>query len=163
MNDSLRVRLDKWLWAARFFKTRAWPPRRPRAGCIQINGQAAKASREVRIGDRSNCARGGGSARCWCAELSPVRGPAPVAQALYAETAESLAAAPRPRSSAAGRRARAGASNRAAPPSATAASWPTGSAGAPASMTARPGFALKWPAVKKAPGQPLKPAQPPPV
>ena len=55
-----RMRLDKWLWAARFYKTRAWPPRRSPRAASQVNGQAAKASREVRVGDRSRCAR----ARC---------------------------------------------------------------------------------------------------
>lgn len=91
MNDSLHVRLDKWLWATRLFKTRALAAEEAGHGRIQINGQDAKASREVRIGDRIALRQPGGGMRVVDVRgLSAMRGPAPVAQTLYEETVESL-------------------------------------------------------------------------
>ncbi|MEK8027330.1 RNA-binding S4 domain-containing protein [Pseudaquabacterium rugosum] len=87
------VRLDKWLWAARFFKTRSLAADEIDKGRISINGQAAKASREPRPGDQIELRQPGGPARTVRVRaLSAVRGPAPVAQMLYEETAESLLA-----------------------------------------------------------------------
>jgi len=85
------VRLDKWLWAARFFKTRSLAAEEITKGRVSVNGQVAKASRELRIGDLINL-RQGSLARELCVRgLSGVRGPASVAQTLYEESPESLA------------------------------------------------------------------------
>lgn len=83
------VRIDKWLWAARFFKTRAQASRACDLGRIQSNGQPAKPAREVRIGDRLRITNEGGDFQVEVLLLSDVRGPAPVAQTLYRETEES--------------------------------------------------------------------------
>jgi len=80
------VRLDKWLWAARFFKTRALAARACELGRIQSNGQPAKAAREVRIGDMLRVTNDGGEFQLEVLVLSHVRGPASVAQTLYRET-----------------------------------------------------------------------------
>ncbi|MBZ5707047.1 MAG: RNA-binding S4 domain-containing protein [Acidobacteriia bacterium] len=80
------VRMDKWLWAARFFKTRALAARACELGRIQSNGQPAKAAREVRIGDMLRVTNDGGDFRVEVLLLSEVRGPASVAQTLYRET-----------------------------------------------------------------------------
>lgn len=86
------MRLDKWLWAARFYKTRSLAADEIGKGRISVNGQPAKPARELRVGDRVEL-RQGPVQRCVLVRgLSAVRGPAPVAQALYQETAESLAA-----------------------------------------------------------------------
>jgi ribosome-associated heat shock protein Hsp15 len=91
MNET-RVRLDKWLWAARFFKTRSLAAEEADRGRVKVNGAAAKPAREVRVGDRI-VLRQGTIERCVdVAALSSVRGPAAVAQALYRETPESIAA-----------------------------------------------------------------------
>src|SRR5882724_8559506 len=82
----LSVRMDKWLWAARFFKTRSQASRACDLGRIQSNGQPAKASRDVRIGDMLQVANGGGDFHVEVLLLSEVRGPASVAQTLYRET-----------------------------------------------------------------------------
>lgn len=87
-----RVRLDKWLWAARFYKTRALASDQIANGRISVNGQPAKASREVRVGDRIELPQGSVRRTVVVVALSEVRGPAPVAQTLYAETPESIAA-----------------------------------------------------------------------
>jgi ribosome-associated heat shock protein Hsp15 len=87
-----RVRLDKWLWAARFYKTRALAVDEIGKGRVQVNGQAAKAARELRPGDRVTLRQGPVAREVCVRALSDVRGPAPVAQALYEETAESIAA-----------------------------------------------------------------------
>ena len=87
-----RVRLDKWLWAARFFKTRALAAEEIGRGRVSINGQAAKASREPKPGDRLQLRQGVVQRIVTVLALSSVRGPAPVAQALYEETPESIAA-----------------------------------------------------------------------
>jgi ribosome-associated heat shock protein Hsp15 len=80
------VRMDKWLWAARFFKTRALAARACELGRIQSNGQPAKAAREVRIGDTLRVTNDGGDFQVEVLLLSQVRGPAWVAQTLYRET-----------------------------------------------------------------------------
>lgn len=80
------VRMDKWLWAARFFKTRALASRACELGRIQSNGQPAKAAREVRIGDMLRVTNDGGEFHLEVLQLSDVRGPASVAQTLYRET-----------------------------------------------------------------------------
>jgi len=80
------VRTDKWLWAARFFKTRSLAARACELGRIQCNGQPAKAAREVRIGDMLRVTNEGGEFQVKVLLLSDVRGPAAVAQTLYRET-----------------------------------------------------------------------------
>jgi len=80
------VRMDKWLWAARFFKTRALAARACELGRIQSNGQPAKAAREVRIGNMLQVTNDGGDFEVEVLLLSEVRGPASVAQTLYRET-----------------------------------------------------------------------------
>jgi ribosome-associated heat shock protein Hsp15 len=86
-NDS--VRLDLWLWAARFFKTRALAKQAIETGKIDVAGQRAKPSRAVRIGDEIRITRGDEAYEVRVAGLSDVRGPAKVAQALYLEAEES--------------------------------------------------------------------------
>jgi ribosome-associated heat shock protein Hsp15 len=78
--------MDKGLWAARFFKTRALAARACELGRIQSNGRPAKAAREVRIGDMLRVTNDGGDFQIGVLLLSEVRGPAPVAQTLYRET-----------------------------------------------------------------------------
>lgn len=87
-----RLRLDKWLWAARFFKTRGLAADEIDKGRIQVNGQVAKASRELRAGDVVGIRQGPVERTVVIRALSTVRGPAPQAQQLYEETAESIAA-----------------------------------------------------------------------
>jgi ribosome-associated heat shock protein Hsp15 len=86
-----KVRLDKWLWAARFFKTRGLATDEIGKGRVSVNGQAAKASRELRPGDLIRLRQGDVDRTVEVKALSDQRGPAPVAQALYEETAESVA------------------------------------------------------------------------
>ena len=83
------VRMDKWLWAARFFKTRALAARACELGRIQSNRQPAKPAREVRIGDMLGVTNAGGDFHVEVLLLSEVRGSASVAQTLYRETDES--------------------------------------------------------------------------
>ncbi|MDQ1390913.1 MAG: ribosome-associated heat shock protein Hsp15 [Acidobacteriaceae bacterium] len=80
------VRMDKWLWAARFFKTRSLAARACDLGRIQCNGQPAKPAREVRIGDMLRVSTAGGDFEIEVLLLSEVRGAASVAQTLYRET-----------------------------------------------------------------------------
>ncbi|MCV2366820.1 RNA-binding S4 domain-containing protein [Roseateles oligotrophus] len=84
------VRLDKWLWAARFFKTRSLAAEDIGRGRVQVNGQIAKASRELKPGDLLKFRQGVVEREVWVRGLSHVRGPAPQAQALYEETPESV-------------------------------------------------------------------------
>lgn len=85
------LRIDKWLWAARFYKTRSLASEEIGKNRVQVNGQDAKPSKEVRVGD-TVCLRQGAVARTVVVQgLSGVRGPAPVAQLLYTETPESIA------------------------------------------------------------------------
>jgi len=81
-----RVRIDKWLWAARFFKTRALAARACELGRIQANGRPSKASREVRVSDLLHVKNSSGDFQVEVLVLSEVRGPAAVAQTLYRET-----------------------------------------------------------------------------
>jgi ribosome-associated heat shock protein Hsp15 len=80
------VRMDKWLWAARLFKTRALAARACKLGRIEANGQPAKAARDVRIGDMLRVTNDGGDFHLEVLLLSEIRGPASVAQTLYRET-----------------------------------------------------------------------------
>jgi ribosome-associated heat shock protein Hsp15 len=91
-NPDDKPRLDKWLWAARFFKTRGLAVDEIGKGRVRVNGQVAKASKEMRIGDLVELRQGDLQRTLQVLGLSAQRGPAPVAQALYAETPESLAA-----------------------------------------------------------------------
>ncbi len=83
------VRVDKWLWAARFFKTRSLAAKACELGRVQINSQIAKPAREVRIGDLLQIRTEGGDFVIEVLLVSDVRGPASVAQTLYRETEES--------------------------------------------------------------------------
>src|SRR5271169_5739386 len=80
------VRMDKWLWAARFFKTRALAARACELGRIESNGQQAKAAREVRVGDLLKVKNESGEFQVEVLALSEIRGPAALAQTLYRET-----------------------------------------------------------------------------
>src|SRR5208283_4134580 len=80
------VRMDKWLWAARFFKTRSLAARACELGRIESNGQPAKPAREVRAGDLFRVKNDSGEFQIEVLALSEMRGPAPVAQTLYRET-----------------------------------------------------------------------------
>ena len=85
----MRVRVDKWLWAARFFKTRSLASRACELGRIESNGQPAKPSREVKAGDLLQVKNEGGDFTVEVLGVSEMRGPAAVAQKLYRETEES--------------------------------------------------------------------------
>ncbi|SEA12680.1 RNA-binding S4 domain-containing protein [Variovorax sp. YR216] len=87
-----RLRIDKWLWAARFFKTRSLAADEIGKHRVQVNGEVAKASREVKPGDKVTVRLGPFTREVLVRGLSGQRGPAPVAQQLYEETPESLAA-----------------------------------------------------------------------
>lgn len=80
------VRMDKWLWAARFFRTRALAAKACELGRIQSNGQPAKPARDVRIDDMLHVTSEGGDFQVKVLLLSDIRGPASVAQTLYRET-----------------------------------------------------------------------------
>jgi ribosome-associated heat shock protein Hsp15 len=80
------VRMDKWLWAARFFKTRSLAERACELGRIESNGQTAKPAREVRVGDSLRVKNETGEFHVEVLVLSEMRGPAAVAQTLYRET-----------------------------------------------------------------------------
>jgi ribosome-associated heat shock protein Hsp15 len=86
-----RLRIDKWLWAARFYKTRSLATEEIDKGRVAINGQEVKPAREVKVGDTVAMRREGLTRTVRVLGLSGVRGPAPVAQQLYEETPESLA------------------------------------------------------------------------
>ena len=92
MGTPERVRLDKWLWAARFYKTRALAADEIGRGRVLVNQQVAKASRELKPGDELQVRQGLVTRTVAVLALSHLRGPAPVAQALYTETPESVAA-----------------------------------------------------------------------
>jgi ribosome-associated heat shock protein Hsp15 len=80
------VRMDKWLWAARFFKTRSLAARACELGRIESNGQQVKPSREIRIGDLLQVKNESGDFQVEVVALSEMRGPAVVARTLYRET-----------------------------------------------------------------------------
>lgn len=86
------MRLDKWLWAARFFKTRTLASDAISGGKVQHNGSRVKAAREVKIDDRLEIANGETRWEVTVRGLSEKRGPAPEARLLYEESAASLAA-----------------------------------------------------------------------
>ncbi|TAK83181.1 MAG: RNA-binding S4 domain-containing protein [Aquabacterium sp.] len=91
MSSLASLRLDKWLWAARFHKTRSLAVEDINRGRVQVNGQPAKPSRELHVGDRLDVRGHDGLVRTLrVLGLSSIRGPAPAAQALYEETPESL-------------------------------------------------------------------------
>jgi len=81
-----RVRMDKWLWAARFFKTRALASRACELGRIESNEQQSKPAREVNVGDMLQIKSEGGDFQVEVLVLSDIRGPAAMAQTLYRET-----------------------------------------------------------------------------
>jgi ribosome-associated heat shock protein Hsp15 len=80
------VRMDKWLWAARFFKSRALASKACEMGRIQSNSVDAKPAREVRVGDKLRVRNEGGDFEIEVLQLSQMRGPAGVAQTLYRES-----------------------------------------------------------------------------
>lgn len=85
-----KLRIDKWLWAARFYKTRSLAVEELNRGRVQVNGQEAKPSREVRPGDNVALQQGPVRRTVVVRGISGQRGPAPVAQQLYEETAASI-------------------------------------------------------------------------
>ncbi|HKT61823.1 MAG TPA: RNA-binding S4 domain-containing protein [Gemmatimonadales bacterium] len=90
--DDGRVRLDKWLWAARFFKTRSLAAEAIAGGKVQVNGDRAKRARPVQVGDRIRVRLGPYEHDIVVRALSARRGPATAAAELYEETPESIAA-----------------------------------------------------------------------
>jgi ribosome-associated heat shock protein Hsp15 len=87
-----RLRLDKWLWAARLYKTRALAAHEIDQGRVRVNGQSVKPAREIKAGDEVEIRHQVVQRVVRVLALSPVRGPAPLAQTLYGETPESLLA-----------------------------------------------------------------------
>ena len=83
------ARLDKWLWAARFFKTRSIAREAVSGGKVHLNGNRAKPGRTLQVGDELRIQRGEEEYTISVVELSPRRGPATVAQGLYEESEES--------------------------------------------------------------------------
>ena len=86
------IRIDKWLWAARFFKTRAQASNACDLGRIHSNGIQAKPARELRVGDMLQIKNEGGEFQIEVLLLSEIRGPAAMAQTLYRETEASIEA-----------------------------------------------------------------------
>jgi ribosome-associated heat shock protein Hsp15 len=87
-----RVRIDKWLWAARFYKTRSQATEAVDGGKVELNGARVKPAKEIKVGDELRIRLGPYAHLVSVRALSEKRGPASVAQALYAESAESIAA-----------------------------------------------------------------------
>jgi ribosome-associated heat shock protein Hsp15 len=87
-----KLRIDKWLWAARFYKTRSLATDEINKGRIAVNDQVVKPARELKVGDSVAMRREGQVRTVLVQALSDVRGPAPKAQLLYAETPDSLQA-----------------------------------------------------------------------
>ena len=85
-----RLRIDKWLWAARFYKTRSLATEEIGKGRVDVNAVEAKPAREVKVGDTVTLRQGAITRIVVVQGLSATRGPAPVAQQLYQETADSL-------------------------------------------------------------------------
>ena len=85
-SDRPGIRLDKWLWAARFFKTRSLASRACDLGRVHVNGQPVKPARDVHVGDMLLVKNDSGEFQIEVLGLSDMRGPAPIAQALYRET-----------------------------------------------------------------------------
>lgn len=88
--QSSGIRMDKWLWAARFFKTRSIAKQAIEGGKVHLNGERVKVSREVQIGMLLTIQQGIEKKTVLVKALSDVRGSAPIAQQLYEETAESI-------------------------------------------------------------------------
>lgn len=86
-----KLRVDKWLWAARFYKTRSLATEEIAKGRVEVNGAEVKPARELKAGDTVSLTQGPVTRTVVVKGLSSMRGPAPVAQQLYEETAESLA------------------------------------------------------------------------
>ncbi len=86
-----RLRIDKWLWAARFYKTRSLASEEIDKGRVHVNGVAVKPAREVKVGDTLQLRSGAISRTVVVQGISDKRGPAPVAALLFQETAESIA------------------------------------------------------------------------
>lgn len=84
------VRIDKWLWAARFFKTRSLATDAVERGKVQLDGDRIKPARNVKAGDKLDIDNGSTEWQVIVKDVSDKRGPAPVAQALYEETEESV-------------------------------------------------------------------------
>jgi ribosome-associated heat shock protein Hsp15 len=80
------VRIDKWLWAARFFKTRSLSAKACELGRVHVNGQLVKPARDVKVGDMLSVKNESGEFELEVLALSEMRGPAPVARTLYSET-----------------------------------------------------------------------------
>jgi ribosome-associated heat shock protein Hsp15 len=89
--DAGRVRVDKWLWAARFFKTRGLATEAVEGGKVHVNGERVKAARAVKPNDRLEITRGADHLEVVVVALAEQRGPASAAQALYEETEASIA------------------------------------------------------------------------
>lgn len=87
-----KLRIDKWLWAARFYKTRTLASEEIARGRVEVNGQEVKPAREVKVGDTVGLRQGQVKRTVVVKGLSGMRGPAPVAQQLYEETADSIKA-----------------------------------------------------------------------
>jgi ribosome-associated heat shock protein Hsp15 len=87
-----RVRIDKWLWAARFFKTRGAATDAVLGGHVHVNGERVKPARDVKVGERLEIRRGQQRFTVAVTGLADRRGPASVAATLYAEDPESIAA-----------------------------------------------------------------------
>ena len=86
------VRLDKWLWAARLYRTRTLATQNVTLGRVEVNGAPAKPSRELHVGDRLSVQQAGYRQELVISKLAAQRGSATIARTLYEETAESLAA-----------------------------------------------------------------------
>ncbi len=92
MNDKQSVRADKWLWAARFFKTRSLATEAVNGGKVHLNGVRIKPARAVRTGDRLQIKKGEQRFEITVTGISERRGPAEVARTLYVESEESIRA-----------------------------------------------------------------------
>jgi ribosome-associated heat shock protein Hsp15 len=92
LSPLVRVRLDKWLWAARMYKTRALAVEAIGRGQVSVNGAAAKPAHDMRVGDRLALRQRGWTREVVVVALGSIRGPASAAAAMYEETADSLAA-----------------------------------------------------------------------
>ncbi len=90
-NGIERLRVDKWLWAARFFKTRSLAKAAIEGGKVQCAGQRIKVSKEITVGDQLTIRQGWDEKEVVVLKLSDRRGSAPIAQTLYEETPDSLA------------------------------------------------------------------------
>ena len=91
MNDAEQLRLDKWLWAARFFKTRALAAEAVSGGKVHVNGERVKPARTIKLGDRLNITRGQYEYEVVVLAINKQRRPAKEAQLLYEETEQSQA------------------------------------------------------------------------